>query len=279
MENELHSERSIGSQLREMQQPHQVALVLLAHVLGKSKTWLLAHPETHLTKAQACEIDSLINRLENGEPLPYMLGRQAFFGLEFEVNPAVLIPRPETELLVEFALGWLEEHDLARKGIDVGTGSGNIAISLVSNCPDLQLLATDISAEALEVAARNALKHNSADRIKFERADLLPATTEKVDLICANLPYIPSRKLPEVNSLDWEPVVALDGGEGGLNLIGRLLEKATEVLNTPGLILLETEETLGKQTVELARQHFPAAEVALYQDLAKRDRLVTIELQ
>jgi release factor glutamine methyltransferase len=279
MENELAPERSICTQLKEIKQPHQIALVLLSYVLKRPKTWLLAHPELHLTDSQALELDSLINRLENGEPLPYLVGKQDFFGLEFEVNPMVLIPRPETEMMVDVALGWLKAHPSARKGIDVGTGSGIIAVSLVNNCPDLHLLATDISQEALEVANHNAEKHNSADRICFACVDLLPETTENVDLICANLPYIPTSKLSEVNSLGWEPTLALDGGESGLNLIDQLLGRSTTIMNTPGLLLLETEETLGKQTVELARRYFPTAEITLYQDLAHRDRLVTIEMK
>ena len=278
MTNETPAVSSFRDRLREIDQPHQIALVLLAHVLGKPKTWLLAHPETHLTKAQANQMESLLCRLEAGEPLPYLLGKQEFFGLEFEVNPSVLIPRPETEFMVETALSWLAVQSGARKGVDVGTGSGCIAVSLVSNCPDLQMLATDISQEALDVAARNAQKHNTSDRILFERVDLLPDTIGKTDLICANLPYIPTAKLPDVNSLPWEPSLALDGGEHGLELIERLLARSVSILNTPGLILLETEETLGAQTVQLARRYFPAAEITLYQDLSKRDRLVSIEL-
>ena len=279
MENDQLFERRIGDQLREISQPHQIALALVAHVLQKPKTWLLAHPETHLCENQARQLDSLLNRLEKGEPLPYLLGKQAFFGLEFEVSPAVLIPRPETELLVEVALEWLKANPTARKGIDVGTGSGCIAVSLVSNCPDLTIVATDISPDALDVAARNALNHNTADRISFVAAEILPATIEKVDLICANLPYIPSAKLPGVNSLPWEPSLALDGGKQGLDLIEKLLVRSPVILNSPGLILLETEETLGNQTVELAHRYFPAAEITLSQDLSKRDRLVTIELR
>ena len=278
MTNETPAVSSFRDRLREIDQPHQIALVLLAHVLGKPKTWLLAHPETHLTKAQANQMESLLCRLEAGEPLPYLLGKQEFFGLEFEVNPSVLIPRPETEFMVETALSWLAVQSGARKGVDVGTGSGCIAVSLVSNCPDLQMLATDLSKEALGVAARNAQKHNTFDRILFEQVDLLPDTIGKTDLICANLPYIPTAKLPDVNSLPWEPSLALDGGEYGLELIERLLARSVSILNTPGLILLETEETLGAQTVQLARRYFPAAEITLYQDLSKRDRLVTIEL-
>jgi len=279
MEDDLQSDRSIHAQLREIEQPHQIALVLLAHIVQRPKTWLLAHPEAHLSKAQADQLEGLLQRLEAGEPLPYLVGTQEFFGLEFEVNPSVLIPRPETEIMVETALAWLQEHPSSRNGIDVGTGSGCIAISLVSNCPDLNMLATDLSENALNVATKNAQKHNVADRIEFVHCDLLPDDMQPVDLVCANLPYIPTEKLVEVNSLPWEPSLALDGGKSGLDLISKLLENLPAFLNNPALILLETEATLGVQTLQLAKHYFPNAEVSLHKDLFERDRMVRIELK
>jgi release factor glutamine methyltransferase len=279
MEDDLRSDLSIHAQLREIKQPHQIALVLLAHVVQRPKTWLLAHPEAHLSKTQADQLEGLLQRLEVGEPLPYLVGTQEFFGLEFEVNPSVLIPRPETEIMVETALAWLQEHPSSRNGIDVGTGSGCIAISLVSNCPDLNMLATDLSENALNVATKNAQKHNVADRISFSLSDLIPEDPQPVDLVCANPPYIPTEKLVEVNSLPWEPSLALDGGESGLDLVSKLLEKLPAFLNNPALILLETEATLGAQTLQLAKRNFPNAEVSLHKDLFERDRMVRIELK
>lgn len=279
MDNDLQSDRSIRGQLREIKQPHQIALVLLAHVLQRPKTWLLAHPEVHLSKAQSEQLEGLLQRLEAGEPLPYLIGKQEFFGLEFEVDPSVLIPRPETELLVETALTWLQANPSSRKGIDIGTGSGCIAISLVNNCPDLKMLATDVSGTALNVAQKNAKKHNTADRIKFVHCNLLSDDLQPVDLVCANLPYIPSKKLVEVNSLQWEPSLALDGGESGLDLINELLQKAPAFVNKPGLVLLEIEASLSAQTLELARSYFPEAEISLHQDLSQRDRMIRIELK
>lgn len=279
MANDLQSDRTIRAQLREIEQPHQIALVLLAHVFQRPKTWLLAHPEVHLSKSQADQLEELLQRLDTGEPLPYLLGKQEFFGLEFEVNPSVLIPRPETEMLVESALAWLQTHPSARKGVDVGTGSGCIAVSLVCKCPDLHMLATDVSPAALEVAKRNAQKHNSADRIRFTLCDLLPENPQPFDLVCANLPYIPTDKLIEVNSLRWEPSLALDGGDGGLNIISKLLQKVPAFLNSQALILLETEATLGAQTFQLAKDFFPGADATLHKDLFDRDRMIRIELR
>ncbi len=279
MANDFLSDRTIRGQLKEIEQPHQIALVLLAHVLQCPKTWLLAHPEVHLSKTQADYLEGLLQRLEAGEPLPYLVGKQEFFGLEFEVNPSVLIPRPETEMLVEAALEWLQAHPSARKGIDVGTGSGCIAISLVSKCPDLHMLATDISPAALEVAKRNAQKHNTSDRVSFILCDLLPENPQTIDLVCANLPYIPTDKLIEANSLPWEPSLALNGGDSGLDLISKLLEKVPAFLSRQALILLETEATLGAQTLQLAKTFFPEADVSLHKDLFDRDRMIRIELK
>ena len=138
---------------------------------------------------------------------------------------------------------------------------------------------TDIPPHALEVAYRNAQKHHVADRVSFCCCDLLPEKVQPVELICANLPYIPTAKLSEVNSLLWEPKLALDGGKSGLDFINELLAQAPAFLNRPGLILLETEATLGNQTLELAKKYFPEAEVSLHQDLSNRDRLIRIELK
>lgn len=258
--------------------PHQAALVLLAHVLGKPKTWVLAHPEVHLTPLQSARLDDLLDRLKSGEPLPYLTGQQEFFGLPFRVSPAVLIPRPETELLVEKALDWLRDHPGARRAADVGTGSGCIAVSLVNFCPDLQVTALDISTEALAIARENAQHNHAADRIDFLQGDLLSGTDDRFDVVCANLPYIPTAKLETVNSLTWEPVLALDGGTDGLRLVDKLLMQTLTRLNHPGLILLEIEATTGASALDLARQYYPSAHVALLKDLAGLDRLVRIEV-
>src|SRR5512139_2298322 len=141
------------------------ASVLIAHILHKPRTWVVAHPELNLTTKQHKELDDSLARLESGESFPYVLGHWEFFGLEFDLTPDVLIPRPETELLVEKAIVWMQESRGRRSIADVGTGSGVIAISIAVNIPDAQILATDISHQALEVARRNAIKFNVIDRI------------------------------------------------------------------------------------------------------------------
>jgi release factor glutamine methyltransferase len=272
------TETSLPSAINCIEQPYQVALILLAHVLQKPKTWVLAHPETHLNPDQKAHLERLVRRLQAGEPLPYLIGKQAFFGLDFAVSPAVLIPRPETELLVEQALSWLDAHPEAKSALDVGTGSGCIAITLATRKPLLRITASDLSPDALEIARQNAETLQVKDQTTFEQADLLPPGDLSFDLVCANLPYIPSAKLEQVNTLGFEPTLALDGGEDGLSLIRRLLEQLPPRLKRPGLVLLETEATLGTQTLALAKMAFPQADLRLLQDLAGLDRLVRIEV-
>src|SRR5512139_1023020 len=150
------------------------ASVLIAHILHKPRTWVVAHPELNLTTKQHKELDDSLARLESGESFPYVLGHWEFFGLEFDLTPDVLIPRPETELLVEKAIAWLQQSPVRRTVADIGTGSGVIAISIAVNVPDARVLATDISLPALKVARRNAKKFNVADRVDFLQCDLLP---------------------------------------------------------------------------------------------------------
>jgi release factor glutamine methyltransferase len=149
--------------------------VLLAHIVGRPRSWVLAHPEVVLTAEQAGNLESALARLEQGEPLPYILGHWEFFSLEFLVTPATLIPRPETELLVEIALDWLRLHPERRMALDVGTGTGCIAVALAVHNPDLRLLACDRSLEALRVAQTNIQRHGVQERVFGLQADLLPA--------------------------------------------------------------------------------------------------------
>ena len=260
------------------------ASVLIAHVISRSRTWVLAHPELTLTTEQQKQLDASIQRLEAGEPFPYVLGHWEFFGMEFDITPDVLIPRPETELLVEKAIAWMQESSVRRTMADIGTGSGVIAVSIAANVPDVNILATDISRDALLVAKKNAEKFNVEHRIDFVECDLLPAkpelfTTEQhLDLICANLPYIPTDTLLKLPVYKREPTLALDGGEDGLHLIRRLLEVAPAWLAPNSMILLEIEATTGLQALNLACDMFSDAEIHLHQDLTGNDRLLEIML-
>lgn len=278
---------AVAARLRKRSDTAELdAQVLLGKIVGRPRPWLLAHPEAVLTAQQEAALRSAVGRLERGEPLPYVLGEWEFFGLPFLVTPDVLIPRPETELLVEHALTWLRVHPARRRLLDVGTGSGCIAIALAVNVPDLQALATDISPAALEVARRNAARLGVGDRLEFAECDLLPgcgsgsspaaAWHGPFDLIAANLPYIPTRLLHKLPVYRREPTIALDGGRDGLDLVRRLLAAAPAWLAPGGLMLFEIEASQGPAAMALAFDLFADAMIHLHQDLSGHDRLLEI---
>jgi release factor glutamine methyltransferase len=270
------------------------AQVLLAHVLRISRPKLIAHPNTPLDLIQLDSATQAFARLKAGEPLPYILGGWEFFGLDFEVNEHVLIPRPETELLVEKAIAYLKNNPDKRNVIDVGTGSGIIAISIAKHFQDVKIIATDISAKALQVAKRNAIKHSVENQIEFVECDLLPHPqplshwergegVREIDLICANLPYIPTKTLHGLKVYGKEPTLALDGGEDGLDLYRKLFSIVSKNDNRFNKLnnlfwLCEIEATQGISATNLAKEFFPNANVNLHQDLAGKDRLIEIIL-
>ncbi len=268
--------------------PELDAQVLLAHVIGRPRAWLSAHLDAPLTQSQIDSADQAFSRLKAGEPLPYILGHWEFYGLDFHITPDVLIPRPETELLVEKAIRWLSARPSKRSVADIGTGSGIIAVTIAGNIPDANILATDISPEAIEVAKRNAEKFHVHDRIEFMECDLLPASKVKrqtsdfqpltFDLICANLPYIPTGTMRGLPIYGSEPTLALDGGEDGLDLYRRLLNLAPAWLAPGGMILLEIEASQGRQALDLAAHKFSESKISLHQDLAGHDRLLEIAI-
>ena len=270
--------------------PALVASVLISHILNKPRTWVLAHPELTLTTEQQKQLSDSMEHLERGEPFPYVIGKWEFFGLEFDVTPDVLIPRPETELLVETAIAWLGQNPEKKIIADIGTGSGAIAVSVAVHLPDITILATDISDKALEVAKRNAQKFNVTDKIEFVECDLLPEKfaianaqsaivnrKSPINMICANLPYIPTKELHDLPIYNREPTLALDGGMDGLDQYRKLMSIAPGWLAPNGLILLEIEATQGLEILSLARKTFPDAHISLHKDLAGKDRLLSIE--
>ena len=262
--------------------PELDAQVLLADVLGMSRAQLLSYMDLELTSEQVQFLDQQVRRLESGQAFPYVLGHWEFFGLNFELSPDVLIPRPETELLVEKALDWLKKHPDRRKAIDIGTGSGCIAVSLAVNQPDLCVVACDISYDALTIARRNAAEHRLEDRVHLLQADLLSSfplqsgPAIQFDLICANPPYIPSGILQELPVSSREPWLALDGGEQGLEIIRVLLAQAKSLLAVGGLLLLEIGSGQGDMVKKLAQDEFLSAEVEVMLDLAGHDRLLVV---
>jgi release factor glutamine methyltransferase len=251
------------------------AQALLARVMDRPRAWVMAHSEASLTRKRSAVLENLVVRLERGDPLPYVLGRWEFFGLEFEVTPEVLIPRPETELLVERAIAWLQMHPDRRQAADVGTGSGCIGIAMAANVPDLHVMASDISSDAVKLARRNATKNGVGERMEFLCCDLFP-TQAKFDLIVANLPYIPTATLHKLPIYGREPTLALDGGKDGLDMIRRLLNVAPVQLFPGGLLLMEIEASEGPSAISLACDIFSEAEIHLHKDLAGRDRILEV---
>jgi len=236
------------------------AELLLLHVLGRNRTWLYAHPEEPIADADAQRYFDLIGRRAAGEPTQHLTSKQEFWGLEFEVTPDVLIPRPETEHVIEVALDRLALREIragrpqttSGEGLqiaDIGTGSGCIAIALAKELPAANFLATDISPAALAVAKRNASRHQVADRIDFREANLLvphsPLATRhsplSFDLIASNPPYIGRREAPSlpVEVRDHEPHAALFGGEEGYELYADLIAQSAHHLKSGGILVLE----------------------------------------
>lgn len=257
------------------------AEVMLMNVLRMPRQDLFAQQEMVVSPQQEQALAGIMERRLKREPLAYILQYKEFYGVNLLVNPAVLIPRPETEGLVEHALFMalmgMETPDLVIA--DVGTGTGAIAINLALHLPAARIYALDNADAVLDVAAYNIRAHNVGDRISLGKGDLLEPLPEPVDLILANLPYIPTERIaalqPEVR---WEPRAALDGGPEGLDLIYRLLTQArgTGKLKEHGIILLELDPEQAPAVKERAGQLFPEADISVEQDLARRDRILVI---
>lgn len=236
--------------------PRLDAELLLAHLLGTTRAWLWAHVDDPLSPQMLGAFHRLLSRRLRREPLPYLLGAWEFYGRPFTVTPQVLIPRPETELLVELVLDWARAHHAATIA-DIGTGSGIIAITLAAEMPALRLFAIDLSAAALAVARTNAERYGVAKRITFLAGDLLqPLATvagAQLDAVVANLPYIAEEEfpalMPEVR--DYEPREALLAGEGGLALIRRLLRESVTVVRPRGLLAIEVGQGQAQRVAEL----------------------------
>jgi release factor glutamine methyltransferase len=257
--------------------PALEAQLLLGHVLQQSRTWVVSHPEFALQPEQLEALAPLLERLVQREPLPYLLEKAEFFGLTFIVGPSVLIPRPETELLVQTAVRWLQAQPGRHRVVDVGTGSGVIAVALAVRCPDIHILAVDISREALKIARQNIDAHGVSDRVRLVQSNLLTGAADRFDLVCANLPYIPTGKLPDLDVSRYEPRLALDGGKDGLRWIERLLADLPGKLRPAGLVLLEIEAEQGESSLALARKYFPEANSSVLEDWAAQPRLLVVE--
>ena len=230
-------------QLRQgqLEQPRREAEALLCAALQQSRAWLYAHGEAVLPAAAAALFDSWVQRRLQGEPYAYICGEREFMGLSFTVTPSVLIPRPETELLVEAVLAELRQEQAPRL-LDLGTGSGAIAVSLAVFLPQAQVTAVDLSAAALAVARENARRHQVASRLRFLQGDLYaPVAGEEFTAVISNPPYIPAAEISRLAATvkDYEPLLALDGGPDGLAFYRRLTRELTLLAAPPSLLALE----------------------------------------
>jgi release factor glutamine methyltransferase len=265
------------------------AEVLLGHVLGMSKTGLYTEPERSLTSAQTERLRHLVRRRLDREPAAYILGHCEFYGTDFYIDSHTLIPRPETELLVEKAV------ELARRVsdqgeetaiADIGTGCGAIAISLALALPRAKIYATDISPSALYVAEVNCRRHGVEGRVKLLQGNLLEPLPQAVDMIVANLPYVKDCEFrdlsPEIR--EYEPTIALVGGRDGLDKIREMLEQVQGKRDAhpgegPAYLLLEIGQGQGEMVTSLVNDYFPQASIELILDLGGIERLVNVGLQ
>ncbi|HYM49797.1 MAG TPA: peptide chain release factor N(5)-glutamine methyltransferase [Candidatus Limnocylindrales bacterium] len=262
--------------MARVQTPVLDAEVLLGHVLRTSREFLRTYPEAPVTLQDRRRFRALVTRRASHVPVAYLVGIKEFYGHRLAVSPAVLIPRPETEILVERAIAFLRAHPTVRRVIDVGTGSGAIAIALASAVRRLRVDAVELDRRALRVARRNVRDLGLSSRIRVRQGDLLDGST-RVRCVVANLPYLSldrRRHLPP--DVRHEPVRALSGGRDGLDLIRRLLDQAPATLRAPGCLLLECDPAQARRVRGLATRAFPAARVAVLHDLSGRARGVEV---
>lgn len=259
---------------------HLDAQVILAHVLQVDRGWLFAHYDTKLNPAETSAYTEQVARRIDSEPVAYIVGRKEFYGLDLEVDRRVLIPRPETELLVDAVLDHIASRPDPRvRMADVGTGSGAIALAVAANCPDAEIFAIELSDDAIDVARNNVQRLDGRQQVHVLQGDLLTPLSGKVDIIAANLPYVTSQDYDTLDAdiRDYEPQLALEAGPEGLDAIRRLLEMAPSYLNPGGVIYLEIGHDQGEAVLEMAKAMIPEAlYVGVRQDYHGQDRLVVI---
>jgi release factor glutamine methyltransferase len=249
--------------------------VLLAHVLGVSRSWMLGHADQGAEAERLTHFLELVERRTKGEPVAYLTGVKEFYGLELYITPDVLVPRPETESLVDACLEIIADGEISQLA-DIGTGSGAIVVALAKHRTMLRAYATDISSAALDVARRNCERHGVVDRVVFLQGNLLDPLQAPVNVIAANLPYVsPGEAAPDVAT--WEPTEAVfGGGDDGTALIRKFLSAAPRYLLPGGSVVMEVAHSQGQLVANLARQAFPTAAVEVRKDLAGYDRIVVV---
>ena len=250
---------------------------IIAHVLEKPTHFALVHPEFMLTFEQKEKLNRLSNQLVSGVPLPYLIGNQEFYGINFYVTPDVLIPRPETEIMIDTFNKWQKNSNFVKDIADVGTGSGCIGVTLLKLHPALRIIATDISFSALQVATKNSKRYIPNESITFLNVDLLSGIETQFDCICANLPYIPSKRLQNLKVSAYEPNIALDGGSDGLDLIRRLVYQSSSLLKTGGALMLEIDHTQVEEIRQIATKLFHQTSIKIINDYSDFSRVIILE--
>lgn len=259
-------------------EPALEARLIIQKATGLSRPVVLSHPEYELTGNEEAYAAEMTEQRAKGFPLPYILGSWEFYGRPFFVNPSVLIPRPETEMLVEKACGWLKKHPEVRLGYDIGTGSGCIAVTLLLEYTQLHMTAIDVKHDALLTACSNAKRHQVLDRFWPVQSDLFSAFSEAPSLVCANLPYIPTQTCRTIEPARFEPLRALDGGEDGFDLYRLLFQQLSHrIKNEKILILCEIEYRQRELALQTAEAFFPQHTINVYADLAGQPRLLEIK--
>lgn len=255
--------------------PSLDAEVLLAHTLGRARVWVLAHGAELLDEQEQHTYAALIDRRARGEPIAYLRGHVEWFGMEMEITPDVLIPRAETELVVERAIE-LAGKERVRLVADIGTGSGAMAIAMARNLMAVRVFAVDSSRAALQVAARNVRKLGVADRVTLVNGSLLTPLEEKPDLIVANLPYVAASLMRSIDrGVRYEPRAALFGGTDGLELYANMFDQMAERGWAPHVVCeIDPRQSAGMRA--LARRVFPDARVDVYADYAGWDRIAQV---
>ena len=257
------------------------AELLLMHLLGIDRAQLYCRLDEKLPPNDVHTLDQMLKRRLGHEPVAYIIGHREFFGNDFYVAPGVLIPRPESELLVDKALDFVSCRFPHRDPIvaDIGTGCGAIAISLALLLPQAKIYATDISPCALEIAATNCERHQVRDRVHLLEGDLLDPLPEPVDIIIANLPYVKNADLSHLSAeiREFEPLAALSGGEDGLDKVRQLLSRVGGKLCPDGLVLVEIAADQGQAAASLASSLFPEACLELASDLGGWDRVLCVQ--
>jgi release factor glutamine methyltransferase len=250
--------------------------VLLAYALGIDRAHLLADLRSSLPPEQTATFDALLRRRTAREPLAYIVGQREFYGIEIACSPAALIPRPESEMLVDLALEEARRRGEARI-VDVGAGTGAIAVAIALNAPNARVLATDVSDAALALARRNVERHGVESRVELRKADLFDVLGA-FDVIVANLPYVSEgdwRALaPELR--DHEPKTALAGGETGAEIIEAMLRQAPPHLAPGGVLAAEIGAAQGAAVLRAAHEAFPEAAACVIKDLAGLDRMLVV---